>query len=65
MLQPLIPAALALLHGGHGRQGDSPNLLLRVEHYAAEPRHLMPAIMGAALVVTLLAVRQQQDAPRR
>lgn len=65
MLQPLIPAALALLHGGHGRHGDSPSLLLRVEHYVTEPRHVMPAIMGAVLAVTLLAIRQHQDAPRR
>lgn len=65
MLQPLIPAALALLHGGHGRNGDSPNLLLRVEHFVTEPRHVMPAVMGAVLLVTLLAVRQHQDAPRR
>jgi hypothetical protein len=61
----MIPVALALLHGGHGRNGDSPNLLLRVEHYATEPQHLIPAVMGAVLVVTLLALRQQQDAPRR
>jgi len=65
MLSPLMPVALALLHGGHGRHGDSPDLLLRVEHYATEPRHLMPAVMGAVLVVTLVALRQQQDAPRR
>jgi len=65
MLSPLMPVALALLHGGHGRHGDSPDLLLRVEHYATEPRHLMPAVMGAVLVATLLALRQQQDAPRR
>jgi hypothetical protein len=65
MLSPLIPVALALLHAGHGRHGDSSSLLLRVEHYATEPRHLMPAVMGAVLAVTLLALRQRQDAPRR
>jgi hypothetical protein len=65
MLSPLMPVALALLHGGHGRHGDSPDLLLRVEHYATEPRHFMPALMGAVLVATLLALRQQQDASRR
>ena len=65
MLHSLIPAALALVHGGHGIHGDSPSLLLRLEHYVTEPRHVMPAVMGTVLLVTLFASRKGRDAPRR
>jgi hypothetical protein len=57
--------ALALPHGGHGHDGDSPSLLLRLGHYLSEPEHVVPAVLGAALLATVVALLRRRDQTRR
>jgi len=57
------PFVLALLHAGHGVDGDSPAVLLRVKHYLTEPQHALPAVIAAALMAALVALRRRRALP--
>jgi MYXO-CTERM domain-containing protein len=57
--------ALALLHGGHGHDGDSPDLLLRLWHYLSEPQHVGPAVLGALVVAAVVLRWRRRRFSRR
>lgn len=59
------PLGLALLHGGHGHGGDSPELLLQLRHYLSEPQHLVPAALGALVVAAAVVLLRRRRLSRR